>query len=140
MKQTMVIVAIIVGLMLLVIEKNNFAREPQTSRVPRPAIARMWHGQTSAARAKEYTAYLQEAGIKKIQSIPGNLGVQMFRKLNQDTADFVVISYWDSVESIKKFAGEEYENVRQLPRDPEFLIRPEAKVQHYEVVVNQLTE
>src|SRR5262245_35216001 len=89
------------------------------------AIARIWHGQTSAAKAEEYTLYLQEAGIKKIQAIPGNLGVQMFRKIHKDTADFVVISYWESVDAIKKFAGEEYENVHQLPRDSEFLIHPE---------------
>ncbi len=102
----------------------------------RAGIARIWHGQTPAAKAEEYTAYLQEAGIKKIQSIPGNLGVQMLRKLNKDTADFIVISYWDSIEAVKKFAGEDYEKAYQLPRDSEFLIHPELNVQHYEVVVN----
>jgi len=118
---------------LLIVGVGFIYSEKPTQHV---AIARMWHGQTEAAKADEYSAYLQEQGIKKIQSIPGNLGVQMFRKKGTETADFMVISYWESIDAVKKFAGENYENVYQLPRDSEFLIHPETKVQHYEVVVN----
>ncbi|MCI0415826.1 antibiotic biosynthesis monooxygenase [bacterium] len=130
MKRTTIYLAIPILILMLV------QYQPAETETPHFAIARMWHGQTPAAKADEYTAYLQEKGITKIQSIPGNLGVQMFRKINQDTADFLVISYWDSVESIKKFAGEDYEKVYQMPRDPEFLINPETKVRHYDVLLN----
>ena len=130
MKRTTVLLAVSILSVILV------QYHPAETKTSRASIARMWHGQTPAAKAEEYTAYLQEAGIKKIQSIPGNLGVQMFRKNNQETTDFLVISYWDSFESIKKFAGEDYEKVYQMPRDPEFLIHPESKVQHYEVLLN----
>ena len=100
------------------------------------AIARMWHGQVAVAKAEEYTKYLNENGISKIKTIPGNLGVQMFRKVSGETADFVVISYWESVDAIKKFAGEDYEKAYSMPRDPEFLINPEKNVRHFEVVIN----
>lgn len=109
----------------------------QTNPHSRPAIARIWHGQVSSKRAEEYTKYLNDQGITLIQTIPGNLGVQMFRKPAGDRTEFVVISYWDSVEAIQRFAGKDYEKVHPLPRDPEFLIDPEPLVQHYNVLVNE---
>jgi heme-degrading monooxygenase HmoA len=99
-------------------------------------IARIWRGQTLAAMADEYTKYLYEEGICAIAKIPGNRGVQMLRTIDNGVADFQVLSYWDSVEAIKLFAGEDYEKVRSLPDDPKFMIGAAPTVRHFEVVVN----
>jgi heme-degrading monooxygenase HmoA len=116
-------------------------QQPQVAQTTAPQlskklIARIWHGQTSAAKAEEYTQYLYEAGIKKIESIPGNRGAQLLRKIDDKVGDFTVISYWDSVDAIKKFAGEEYEKTHWLPKDPEYLTLMEPNVRHLEVLVN----
>ncbi|MGO8866873.1 MAG: antibiotic biosynthesis monooxygenase family protein [Alphaproteobacteria bacterium] len=103
---------------------------------PARLIARIWHGQTPARRADEYTRYLYEAGIRKIAAIPGNRGVQMLRVVHDDVAEFEVLSYWDSIDAIKRFAGADYENVRHLPRDPEYMVGTEPAVRHFEVIVN----
>jgi heme-degrading monooxygenase HmoA len=99
-------------------------------------IARIWHGQTAATMVDDYTHYLYEEGVRAISRIPGNCGVQMLRKVRDDIADFQVISYWDSLEAIKRFAGDDYEKVRHLPNDPKYMIGAEPTVQHFEVVVN----
>lgn len=99
-------------------------------------IARIWHGRTEASRAEEYTRYLYEAGVKKIAAIPGNRGVQMVRLVGDDVADFEVLSYWDSIDAIRLFAGDDIEKVRHLPRDPEYMIGMEPEVRHFEVIVN----
>lgn len=112
------------------------AREPQRAA----AIARVWHGRTSAARADEYEVYLNDAGIRKIRSIPGNIGVQMFRRSEGETEEFIVISYWESRDVIRGFAGADIEKTHHLPRDPEFLVELEPLVRHYDVVVNEWTE
>lgn len=112
----------------------------QTAAAPPPkaiAIARIWHGKTSSVKADEYYAYLCEAGIKKIQAIEGNLGVQVFRHPMNEVTEFTVISYWTSREAIRKFAGEEIEKAHALPRDPEFLIDPETSVSHQEVLLHE---
>ncbi len=103
---------------------------------PPKMMARVWHGKTKTARAAEYYAYLNEAGVEKIKAIEGNVGVQIFRRTNGDITEFTVISYWTSLDAIKKFAGEEIEKTHPLPRDPEFLIDPEPTVKHFEVVQN----
>jgi len=99
-------------------------------------IARIWHGRTKTAKADEYYLYLNEAGIQKIKAIQGNLGVQVLRKSQGDITEFTVISYWESKDAIRKFAGDEIEKTHNLPRDPEYLLELEPHVQHYEVVLD----
>lgn len=101
------------------------------------AIARMWHGRVPVAKADEYTTYLNQAGVQKIRAIAGNQGIQMFRRLENDVAEFYVISYWKSRNDIRKFAGNDIEKTRFLPRDQEYLIEPERYVKHFDVLIDK---
>jgi heme-degrading monooxygenase HmoA len=101
-----------------------------------PKIARIWHGRTPLARAEEYRSYLFDAGVKKIAKIPGNRGVQLMMRKTADEAEFMVVSYWDSIDAIKGYAGATYEHVHDLPRDAEFLIDKEKLVRHFDLDVN----
>ncbi|MEH1939374.1 MAG: antibiotic biosynthesis monooxygenase [Nostoc sp.] len=100
-------------------------------------VARIWHGQTPTNKADEYYKYLTEAGIKKIQSIPGNVGAQVFRRTDGTITEFIVISYWNSRDAIRAFAGNDIEQVHPLPKDNQYLIEPETKVKHFDVLLNQ---
>lgn len=97
-------------------------------------VARIWHGRTLTTRADEYATYLQEAGVRKIEAIPGNLGAQMLRRTDGKVTEFTVISYWKSREDIKKFAGADIEKTHNLPKDPDYLLELEPKVKHFDVV------
>ena len=101
-----------------------------------PMVARIWHGRTPAEKADEYRQYLFEAGVKKIAALPGNRGVQMMAAKNAAEGEFMVVSYWDSVEAIKGYAGADYTKVHDLPRDKEFLIDQETLVRHFDLAVN----
>jgi len=104
---------------------------------PNAAIARIWHGRTPTAKAEEYFGYLNEAGIKKIEAIAGNLGVQVFRRTTGEVTEFTVISYWVSRDAIRQFAGDDIEKTHNLPKDPEYLLELEPTVKHYEVMLNE---
>jgi heme-degrading monooxygenase HmoA len=101
-----------------------------------PMVARIWHGRTPADKADEYRQYLFEVGVKKIATLPGNRGVQMMVSKSAEQAEFMVVSYWNSIEAIKGYAGEEYTKVHDLPRDKEFLINQEKLVRHFNLDVN----
>jgi heme-degrading monooxygenase HmoA len=102
----------------------------------KPKVARMWHGKVPIARADEYQRYLYESGVVKLRGIARNEGVQMLRRDDGQTAEFVVVSYWPDKEAIHAYAGADIEKVHDLPRDHEFLIEPEKLVRHFEVVVD----
>jgi heme-degrading monooxygenase HmoA len=46
----------------------------------------------------------------------------------------LVISFWESLESIKEFAGVEIEIAHYYPEDNKFLLELEPKVSHYEIL------
>jgi len=100
---------------------------------PRP-IARIWRGHVRSAQADAYQKHLDEGGIRKIRKIAGNTGVQMFRRDEGETTEFVVISYWKKAADIQNFTGPDWEKVKPLPDDAKWLVGPEASVTHYEVI------
>jgi heme-degrading monooxygenase HmoA len=119
----------------LAVSAEPIPNNPATTQ-SKKVVARIWHGTTLTSKADEYYAYLLEAGIKKFKSIPGNLGVQVLRRADGNNTEFTVISYWESRDAIRNFAGNDIEKVRDLPRDYEYLIKPETKVKHFDVMVD----
>ena len=112
-----------------------------SARPGKPVIARAWHGKTPREKAGEYEAYLA-AAIQKFPTIPGNLGYQMMRIEGGPDGDayveFQVISYWESLDAIKAYAGADIRRTRDLPRDKEFLVNMEPLVRNYELRVNAI--
>jgi heme-degrading monooxygenase HmoA len=96
-------------------------------------IARIWRGVTPAEKADQYLEYLVETGLKEYRAVPGNQGVQVLRRTYEGKTEFLLISYWESYEAIRAFAGNDLEQAVYYPRDHEFLLEMEPKVTHYEV-------
>lgn len=111
---------------------TELAARPE--RPPARAIARIWRGRTLASKADEYQAYLDKSGVSKIRATPGNLGVTVLRRNDGGKTEFLVLSVWESVDAIKKFAGEDYRKAVILPRDREYLLEVEPDVLHYEIL------
>lgn len=101
---------------------------------PRPRIARIWRGRTTSERADEYARYLYETGIKPLEEKA--LGVQMFREDRETDSEFVTISYWESVQAMSRFAGDDPTRIHHLERDPEFLIELPNNVQILTIVAS----
>ena len=97
-------------------------------------IARIWHGMTPLSKADEYVEFLYQTGVRDYQATEGNLGVHILRRIEEEQVHFLTLTFWDSVEAIKRFAGDEYEKARYYPEDKEYLVEFEEKVAHYEVV------
>lgn len=97
-------------------------------------IARIWRGATPASKADAYFEYLQRTGLADYRSTPGNRGVLVLRRVRNRTAEFTVISLWDSVDAIRAFAGPDIERARYYPEDEDFLIELEPRVSHFEVL------
>ena len=105
-----------------------------SSRASQPKIARIWRGRTTSERADEYAAYLYEHGIKPLEEKA--LGVQLFREDRKTESEFVTISYWESVEAMPRFAGDDPRRIHHLERDPEFLIELPKEVQVLDIVAS----
>jgi heme-degrading monooxygenase HmoA len=78
-------------------------------------IARVWRGVTPESKAEEYLGYLKRTGLSDYQKIEGNKGVQVLKRAKDVLSEFVLISFWESIETIRQFAGEDYERAVYYP-------------------------
>ena len=103
-------------------------------------ITRIWHGKTSLDHAGDYLRFLQETGIKDYLATPGNLSVKILREMQNDVCHFYTVTEWESLESIKQFAGQDFEKARYYKEDEKYLLEFEETVKHYEtfVIKNQI--
>jgi hypothetical protein len=86
----------------------------------RPTIARIWRGRTNRDRADDYEVYNYEAGYKPLCDLA--MGVQTFRQDYENETEFMTISYWENIESMRAFTGGNPTEIHHLERDAEFLI------------------
>ncbi len=90
-------------------------------------IARIWRGRVARARADEYETYNHQDGIEPLAKLA--VGVMTLREDCEAWSEFVTISYWSSLEDMRRFTGGDPTNIHHLPRDPEFLLDVPTKVQ-----------
>jgi len=98
-------------------------------------ISRVWHGWTTPANADAYESLLKSeifAGIRNRQ-IPGYRGIHLLRRNLGDEVEFVTVMWFDSMEAVRAFAGEDFE-VAVVPQQARALLaRFDERSQHYEV-------
>jgi heme-degrading monooxygenase HmoA len=98
-------------------------------------ISRIWHGYTSHENADIYEKLLKEEIFIGIRNwhIEGFKEIQLFRREMADETEFITIMWFDSIEAVKRFAGEDYEAAVVPPKARELLVRFDERSRHYEV-------
>ena len=101
-------------------------------------IMRIWKGSTDRSDSDSYFNYLLETGVKEYRETTGNHGVYVLRRNVDDRSEFLLLSLWDSVESIKEFAGSDYEKAVFYPEDAKYLVKFDKHVEHFEVLYSSV--
>lgn len=98
-------------------------------------MSRVWHGWTLPANADAYESLLKSEIFVGIQNrqIHGYRGIQLFRRNLGAEVEFVTIMWFDSLASVRAFAGEDYEAAVVPPKARALLSRFDHRSQHYEV-------
>ncbi len=98
-------------------------------------ISRVWHGWTTVSNADAYETLLKDeifVGIAGRQ-IVGYRGIHLLRRDLGGEVEFVTVMWFDSLDAVRAFAGEEYEVAVVPPTAQALLARFDARSQHYEV-------
>ncbi len=98
-------------------------------------ISRIWHGYTTPYNADAYEMLLKEEIFTGIQGrkIPGFAGIQLLRREMGEEVEFVTIMWFETLEAVKIFAGEDYEAAVVPPKARAILAHFDQRSQHYEV-------
>ncbi len=97
-------------------------------------IVRTWRGATRAADAERYLEYLERTGLSEYRSTPGNRGALALRRIDGDRAEFLLITFWDSDDAVRSFAGAQPDRAVFYPEDEQFLVDRDEHVTHYDLV------
>lgn len=100
-------------------------------------IARVWRGWTRAADADRYLDYLRRTGLADCRATPGNRGVHIQRRVVEGRAEFVFTSFWDSMDAIRGFAGDDVHRARYYPEDEEMLLALPPDIDHFDVMADE---
>lgn len=96
-------------------------------------IARIWRGRIRAADVEEYRAYIAATGLSDYRQTPGNRGAYMLTRVDGDVAHVLTLSFWEALESIRAFAGDDITRARYYPEDERFLLDFPERVEHFEL-------
>jgi heme-degrading monooxygenase HmoA len=96
----------------------------------------MWRGFAIRERADDYVKHLQQSVIPELRQIDGFKGIYLLRRESSDDVEFVVLTLWESMEAIRKFAGENPEVAVVAPTARVFFREYDAKVKHFDIVLN----
>ncbi len=98
-------------------------------------IARVWHGWTSHENADAYEALLKSEIFPGIAAkrVQGCRGIKLLRRMLGEEVEFVTIMWFDSWDSVKAFAGEDYEAAYVPAQARQVLARYDERSRHYEL-------
>jgi heme-degrading monooxygenase HmoA len=99
-------------------------------------IARLWRGwAASAVNADRYQDFLRTTFLPALHEIEGYQGVDVFRRTVASEIEFTTITRFDSLEAIRKFAGDDVEAAHVAPFARQLLARFDSRCLHCDIVV-----
>lgn len=115
---------------------------PQVLPAQRPdrnqaLISRVWHGWAAPAQADDFEAFLRQCALPAIQArgLPGFHGMQVSRRPDGEEIEFITEMWFDDLEAVKRYAGEDYTRSTLPPEEAALLNRYDSRARHYEVRV-----
>jgi len=82
-------------------------------------IARIWRGVAATdANADAYHRHVTSRVLPELPSIAGYRGAKVLRRKDGARVEFLVVTFWESMDAIRKFAGAHPEKA---------VVEPEAK-------------
>jgi hypothetical protein len=103
-------------------------------------ICRVWHGWTTEENAAAYSEFLQLELFPEVTrelKDHGFLGYDLLQKKRANEVEFVTMLWFGSLEDVRGFAGEKYEEPVIHEKAKRLLARYDKRCEHYEVMGSQ---
>lgn len=97
-------------------------------------IMRTWRGAVRPSDADRYLEHQGRTGIREYRQTPGNRGALVIRRDHEGLCEVRTVSFWDSMDAVRAFAGEDPSRAKFYPGDEDLLVEKDLHVDHYDVV------
>jgi hypothetical protein len=96
-------------------------------------IARIWHGRVPVSKSDAYLEIQRTVAIPRYRAVPGNVAAYAMRRIEGSVAHIEMLTFWESIEAVKNFAGESYQEARYYDVDKDYLLEYEPTCRHYKI-------
>jgi antibiotic biosynthesis monooxygenase (ABM) superfamily enzyme len=97
-------------------------------------IARVWRGWTKPHDADAYAEFLSARLLPSVAArVGGFRGADVFHRRDGPDVEFLVITFFDSLDDVRRFAGDRIDVPVIEPEAAGLLVRGDDRVQHYGV-------
>ena len=99
-------------------------------------ICRLWRGWTTPDNADAYERIVRGEVIPGIEArrIPGFKHIDLMRRIDGDEVEFLTLMWFDSIDAVKAFVGDDHE-VAHVPEPARAVLsRFDQRVAHFEVL------
>jgi hypothetical protein len=97
-------------------------------------IARVWRGWTTPHDADAYAGFLCDQLFPAVaERVAGFSGGDALRRPDGSEVEFLVITFFESLDDVRGFAGDRIEVPVIEPEAARLLVRGDDRVEHYEV-------
>lgn len=98
-------------------------------------IGRIWHGWTTTGNADTYEKLLRSKILPEIHRVKGYKGAYLLRRNSQNSVEFITLTFFESMEAVRAFAGEDYEIAVVPPEARKLLSKFDERSVHFEVLM-----
>ena len=100
-------------------------------------IVRTWHGRTRLSDGDDYESFMKKRAAPDYGSVEGLQELFFTRRDEGDVSHFLLITVWDTLEAVKKFAGDDPGVAKYYPEDDKFLLEKEDHSLNHQVFFSQ---
>lgn len=97
-------------------------------------IGRYWRGLVKRDSADAYIAHLQSDTLPQLVQLAGFHDAKILRRELPQGVEFLVVTFWESLDAIRAFAGNDVESAVVPPKARDMMIEYDRKSRHYDVV------
>ncbi len=99
-------------------------------------ICRLWRGWTTKSNADVYERIVRSEVIPEIEArrIPGFHSIDLVRRERDNDVEFMTLMWFDTLDSVRRFMGEDYEAAHVPARAQAVLANFERRSAHYDVL------
>ena len=101
-------------------------------------IARIWRGWAPQATADDYQRHYESEVSSHLRGVDGFRGARLLRQDVGQEVMFTSVAFFTSIDAVRGFAGEDYEQVVVEETARRALSRWDEQVSHHEVAVDIL--
>jgi heme-degrading monooxygenase HmoA len=101
-------------------------------------IARTWRGIAKPGKASDYQRHFTANVAPHLKQLAGHQGAYLLRREDEGEVEFLAVTLWESIESIRAFAGQNPNVAIVEPEGRAALSRFDEFAQHYEVAYSDV--